>query len=123
MRPYQVGTAAAIILIAAVAMFDTRAGALIDRSGTAPGGIATGFYPFWASAMIAVAGLALIYRSLGTPQPAQGVFTGRDSVVAVLKLVIPMIVATSLMPWLGMYVVTAVYMGFFARYIGKYGWI
>ena len=52
MRPYQVATAAAFALLAAVAMIDSRAGALVDRTGTQPGGIGAGFYPFWSAAIV-----------------------------------------------------------------------
>ena len=121
MRPYQVGTAAAIALIAAVAMFDSRA-TFATSAGTAPGDVGSRFYPFWAALIMAAAAIAVAYRALVTPQPAAGVFAGRASVVAVLKLVIPMVVAVTAMLWLGMYIVTALYMGFFARYLGRYRW-
>ncbi|MDP9264849.1 MAG: tripartite tricarboxylate transporter TctB family protein [Chloroflexota bacterium] len=123
MRPYQVGTAAFFIALAAAAMLDTRKGALVDTTGTAPGGIGAGFYPFWSAALIAVAGVIVAYVSLARPQPAQGVFRGRESVVSVLKLIVPMVVATTSIIWLGFYLVTGLYMGFFARFFGHYRWI
>jgi hypothetical protein len=121
-RAYQVATAAAFVAIAAVAMFDSRRGALIGATGD-PGGIGAGFYPFWSAALIAVAGLLLIWRTVLTPPSGEVAFAGRESVVALLKLVIPMIVATVSILWLGLYLATALYMGFFARYIGRYRWI
>jgi len=33
-------------------MIDSRAGALVDRTGTQPGGIGAGFYPFWSAAIV-----------------------------------------------------------------------
>ena len=97
MRPYQVGTAAAIVLIAAVAMFDSR-----RVLSPAPGA--------------AVAG----YQALTRPQPKEGVFAGAGSVAAVAKLVIPMLLYAVSFAWLGFYLATGVYMGFFAAYIGRY---
>ncbi|HYU18704.1 MAG TPA: tripartite tricarboxylate transporter TctB family protein [Chloroflexota bacterium] len=122
MRPYQVGTAGVFVLLAAVAMLDSRKGALIGASRD-PGGMGAGFYPFWAAALMGIAGLAVMYAVATTPQPAEGVFRGRESVFAVLQLVIPMLVATVALVWLGIYIVTALYMGFFARYIGRYRWV
>jgi hypothetical protein len=41
---------------------------------------------------------------------------------AVLMLVVPMAVAVMSLAHLGLYLVTALYMGFFARMIGQYRW-
>lgn len=122
MRRYEVGTAAAILLIAAVAMFDTRRGALPNVSGGAPGGLAGGFYPFWSAALVAAFSAFVVWRAYVLPQPAQGVFKDRASVSAVLTLVVPMIVAVALIPVLGFYLMTALYMGFFAATLGHYKW-
>lgn len=122
MRSYQAATAAVFVALAAVAMFDSRRGALIGAT-TDPGGIGSGFYPFWSAALVGVAGLILLWRVLSTPQPPEGVFASRDSAVAVLQLVVPMIVATVSISWLGLYLATGLYMGFFARFIGHYRWV
>jgi putative tricarboxylic transport membrane protein len=111
-----------MILIAAVAMYDSRASALPDPTGTFPGGLGPGFYPFWSAAMIAGAALVVIFRSGVTAVAAEGVFSKREAWVAPLKIALPMIVAVGLIEWLGFYVVTALYMGFFARFIGGYRW-
>ena len=134
MRPYQVGTAAAIIAIAAVAMFDSRA-AFSPSVGTAPGDVGSRWYPFWAAAIMGMAGLVVAYRALVTPQTSEGVFQGRESIFAVLKLVVPMLAYATLIggirwqsgeitytviPPLGFYVATALYMGGFGWWIGRY---
>jgi len=108
------------MLIAAVAMFDTRAGALPDPSGTAPGGLGPGFYPFWAAALIFVTGGAVAYRALVSALPREGVFKDRRSIAAVVTLIVPVIVATSSLAWTGFYAMTAAYMGFFMLSVGRY---
>jgi len=133
-RPYQVATAAAIVLIAAVAMFDSSA-AFNPSAGTSPGDVGARWYPFWAAAIMAAAGLVVAYRALTTPQSAEGVFAGRTTLFAVLKLALPMLVYATLIggvgwrteetiytviPRLGFYVATALYMGGFAWWIGRY---
>jgi hypothetical protein len=122
-RPYQVATAAVMILIAAVAMFDSRASALPDLSGRFPGGLGPGFYPFWSAAMIVGAAVVVIYRWSVTPATGEGVFAKREAWTAPLKIALPMIVAVGLIQWIGFYFVTSLYMGFFARFIGRYRWI
>lgn len=134
MRPYQVATAAAIVLIAAVAMFDSVA-AFNPSAGTAPGDVGARWYPFWAAAIMGAAALVVAYRAFTTPQGTQGVFAGRESVFAVLKLAVPMLfyatliggigwrdgdVKYTVIPPLGFYITTALYMGGFAWWIGRY---
>jgi hypothetical protein len=133
-RPYQVATAAAIALIAAVAMWDSRA-AFSPSAGTAPGDVGARWYPFWAAALMGVAALSVAYRSLVTPQGTQGVFANRNSLYAVLKLAVPMLLYASviggigwrttdtvytIIPPLGFYIATALYMGGFSWWIGRY---
>jgi hypothetical protein len=64
----------------------------------------------------------VIFRSRVIAGEAQGVFEKRESWVAPLKIALPMVVAVGLIEWLGFYIVTALYMGFFARFIGSYRW-
>jgi len=133
-RRYQVATAAAIVTIAAVAMWDSRA-VFNPSIGTAPGDVGARWYPFWAAALMGAAGLFVAYRSLVTPQGSQGVFAGRTSLFAVLKLAVPMFLYAVLIngigwrttdtvytviPALGFYIATALYMGGFAWGIGRY---
>ena len=135
MRPYQLATAAAITAIAAVAMFDSRA-AFSPSVGTAPGDVGSRWYPFWTAAIMGIAGVVVVYRTLVTNQTDEaGVFSGREGVFAVLKLAVPMLFYTILIggvgwqsgditytviPPLGFYIATGLYMGGFAWWIGRY---
>ena len=40
------------MVVAAVAMIDSRAGAMVDTTGREPGGVGAGFYPFWSLSLI-----------------------------------------------------------------------
>lgn len=110
------------MFVAAVAMIDSRAGALVDTTGTQPGGIGAGFYPFWSAFVVFACGGVIAYRSQRGPLGAPA-FEGREGVFSVLKLVIPMVVATVAIKWLGFYIVSGLYMGLFARWIGQYNWL
>lgn len=68
------------------------------------------------------AALVVAYRYATTPQPSEGVFAGRDSVLAVAKLVVPMVAYAASFQWLGFYLATGAFMGFFAAYLGRYRW-
>ena len=122
MKPYQVGTAAAIVLIAAVAMFDQR-NVFVQLPGTAPGDVGPNWYTFWAAALMGAAALATGVRYATAPDVSgPAVFTGRDSIAAVLKLVLPMVAYAASLQWLGFYLATGAFMGFFAAYLGRYRW-
>ena len=108
------------MVIAAVAMFDTRRGALPDVAGGAPGGLSGGFYPFWSATVLLVFAALVLARSLTVPQPVEGVFKDRQSITSMLWIAVPMVIATSLIRVLGFYVMTGLYMGFFAAAIGRY---
>jgi hypothetical protein len=133
-RPYQVATAAAIVLIAAVAMFDSRA-AFSPSAGTAPGDVGSRWYPFWAATIMGLASVFVGYRALTTPQGVEGAFAGASSVLAVLKLAVPMLgyalliggvrwrttdFTYTVVPPFGLYLSTALYMGLFAWWLGRY---
>ena len=102
-------------------MLDSR-GAFTSAPGTAPGDVGPSWYPFWAAGVMGVAAAFVAYRSFVSPQPREGVFAGRESVLAVLKLAIPMILYAFSFQWLGFYLATGVYMGFFGAYLGRYRW-
>ena len=124
MGRHDLATAAALVAIAAVAMIDSRSSALIDTTGKYPGGIGPGFYPFWAAAVMGGAGLIVMYRAiLRRGASSTPVFENRAAVMAVAKVVGPMVLATAALTWLGFYVASCLYMGFFARYIGRYRWL
>lgn len=106
-------------------MFDTRAGALPDPSGGAPGGLKGGWYPFWSAVVIALAGAFVAYESLVRAQPGEGAFRDRASVFAFARMVAPMVVITYLMSdrLLGFYLASGLYVTYFARFTTRYRWI
>lgn len=111
-------------MVAAVAMFDTRSGALPDPSGVAPGGLRGGWYPFWSATLMATAGVFVLFRALTLPQVVQGALRGRNAIADVVRFVIPMIVATVLMQerWLGFYVGSGVFIAYYAFVTARYRW-
>lgn len=122
MRRYQVATAAILIVVAAVAMFDTSSGAMPDTSGGAPGGLKGGWYPFWSAAISAAALIVIAYRALTTPQKGD-VFSGREGVATMLALLVPMVALVVLMDrLLGFYLAGALYLAWFTRVLGRYRW-
>ncbi len=110
-------TTAALILIAAIAMYDS-----FKRSGWTASGPDAGWYPFWSAAMMGIAAVIIFVISLRKP-PGKPFFESAEGARAFWQLVIPMTLMIGLINWLGFYLVSALYMGFFARWIGKYHWV
>lgn len=122
MRPYEVATAAALIVVAAVAMYDSRAGMTIAPGAT---NIPSGFYPFWSAALVLLAAGTWLVRILRKELPAAGPYAdpeAREGLRTVGKVALPMVVAAALIPWLGLYMVALLYLAFFAWFIGRYHW-
>lgn len=111
------------MVLAAVAMVDSRAGALVDRTGTEPGGIGAGFYPFWSATVVFVCGAIVAISTVRSKRTGPPAFADRNAVLTVLKMIGPMIVATVAIIWLGFYIVSALYMTLFARWVGHYRWM
>ncbi|MBM4434191.1 MAG: hypothetical protein FJ028_03600 [Chloroflexi bacterium] len=124
MRPYEAATAAIFVLIAAVAMFDTRSGALPTSAAGLPGGLRGGWYPFWSAFVIAAAGIAVLFRALRAPAAAEGVFKDRGAVFDLAKFVIPMALTAYLMSdkLLGFYLASAAYVAYYAAFVARYRW-
>src|SRR6266508_3275453 len=117
MRTFEIGTAAGLMLVAAIAMFDS-----FRRSGWTASGPDAGFYPFWSAAMMGVASAIILVRSLRGPD--SGPFFASSHGAAVLaKLSVPMVAAVVLIDWVGFYVVSGAYMALFARWVGRYNWV
>jgi hypothetical protein len=111
------------MVVAAVAMIDSRAGAMVDTTGREPGGVGAGFYPFWSAFLVFVCAAVVGYKSWRITVTGPPVYEGREGIFAVVKLVIPMILAVVAIAWLGFYIVSGLYMGLFARWIGRYNWL
>ena len=115
------GTAAAIVLIAAAAMFDSRK-VFGEQLGSSAGDVGPSWYPFWSAALMGLAAVYAGVRAMTQPQSTESPFATRESVTSVIKLVIPMFVYALSFQWLGFYIATALYMAFFSWYLGKYKW-
>lgn len=118
MRPYELATGAAIVLIAFVAMVDS-----FRKAGWTSVGPDSGFYPFWSAVAMALAGVAVLAQAWRAPLPGRGVFESRAGALALIKLVVPLVGAVALISPLGLYIVSGGYMALFARVGGRYSWI
>lgn len=102
-------------------MFDSRK-VFGEQLGSSAGDVGPSWYPFWSAALMGLAAAYVGVRAMTQLQAAASPFTSRESVTSVVKLVVPMFVYALSFQWLGFYIATALYMAFFAWYLGRYKW-
>ena len=117
MRLADLLTASFLALLGGVVVFDAA------RLGIGWGtdGPQSGFFPFWLAVFL-LASCAVIAaqawrRTKGAP------FVTREQLKPVLITLLPSAGFVILIQFLGLYVAIAVFIGFYMRWIGRYGWV
>ena len=117
MKRNDIIAASAFVVLGVIAMVDT-----FKKSGWLASGPDAGWYPFWSALMMGVASAAVFVYALRS-NSTKPFFQSADGKKAFWQLAIPMIFMIGLINWLGFYLVSALYMGLFARWIGRYRWV
>ena len=88
--------------------------------GWGPDGPRSGFFPFWLALIMVVVCVAIMV------QAARGVqgksFVSREQFGPVLKVLWPALAFVALTRFVGLYVASAFYMGFYMRWVGRHSW-
>ena len=122
MRVANLVTAAALLLLSAIVIYD----ALRLGIGWGSEGPQSGFFPFWLAAILAMASLLIFIHALRSR--TAGAFVTRDRFAPVLKVLGPLTGFVLLTdppgPWsgLGLYVAAGLYLGFYMRWVGRHHW-
>ena len=116
MRAADLITASILILLGALVIVDAM------RLGVGWGidGPKSGFFPFWL-ALIMVVCCAIIMAQQAR-KAIRSAFIDPGKLSPVLKVLWPAILAVALMQWLGLYVASALYLGFYMRWVGRHSW-
>jgi len=117
MRTADLITAAVLVAGAALVIFDSvrlGIGWGTDRPNRR-------FFPFWLAVIMVAACVAIMLQALRrTPTEP---FLTRERLGPVLKVLWPATAAVVLMQFVGLYVASAVYMGFYMRWVGRHRWV
>ena len=105
------------MLLGGVVLFD----AVRLGFGWGPDGPRSGFFPFWL-ALIMVLCCAVHHRSSCARRPGQEL-RQPGAARPVLKVLWPAVAAVALMHFVGLYVASALYMGFYMRWVGRHSWV
>jgi putative tricarboxylic transport membrane protein len=116
MRLADLITASVLIILGSVVIFDAR------RLGTGWGtdGPQSGFFPFWLAVLMVLACIIILVQTTlrASPKP----FVSQGQLTPVLKVLWPAVAAVGLMHFVGLYVASALYMGFYMRWVGRHSW-
>jgi putative tricarboxylic transport membrane protein len=116
MRAADLITASVLIFLGSLVLVDAM------RLGIGWGidGPKSGFFPFWlALIMVLCCAIIMAQQALKT---ARRTFVDRERLRPVLAVLWPAVLAVVLMQWLGLYVASALYMGFYMRWVGRHSW-
>ena len=80
-----------------------------------------GFFPFYVGLMIIGSGLINLYQAV-MGQFGSGLFASWGQLRQVMAVVVPTVVYVATIPFIGIYITSAVLIGFFMRWLGRYGW-
>jgi putative tricarboxylic transport membrane protein len=122
-RTWEVLVAACFLVFGSIVVWDSR------RLGAQWGdeGPQAGYFPFYIGVFIIVSAVMILYNALKAGSKAKEPFVMWDQLRMILTVLVPSVIYVALMdnPWLslGMYVPSLVFIAFFMRTLGKYGWL
>jgi hypothetical protein len=119
MRKAEIITSVIFLLISALVIYEAiRLGFGWGIEGPQPG-----FFIFWLALGLAACCVANALQLVldGTIFQGQD-FIAKKSLPMVLKVFLPMVGAILLMEFLGFYIASALYLGFFMRFVGRFSW-
>ncbi len=117
-RGAEIGVAIAVIVFGLITIYgSTQVG--IDWGAEGP---KAGFFPFYVGLLIVGSGAINLYQA-ATGQFGGGLFANWGQLRQVMSVVVPTAVYVAVIPWIGIYVASAVLIGLFMRWFGRYGWV
>ena len=116
MRAAEVVTASVLILLGGIVLVD----AVRLGFGWGPDGPRSGFFPFWLALIMVLCCAVILVQALS--QPSGKSFVSREQLGPVLSVLWPAVAAVALMHFVGLYVASAVYLGFYMRWVGRHSW-
>jgi putative tricarboxylic transport membrane protein len=81
-----------------------------------------GYFPFYIGLLICIASVVNIARALTLRGERNKTFVQVGQLKMVLTVLIPTAIYAFLVTWIGIYVSSVLFIGFFMRWLGKYAW-
>ena len=80
----------------------------------------SGFFPFWLAVLVLLACLGIARQALQRIERPP--FVMPEQLRPVLQMLLPAVGYVAVMPWTGLYVASALYLGGYMRWLGGYRW-
>jgi putative tricarboxylic transport membrane protein len=116
MRAADITTASVLLLLGGVVLSD----AVRLGIGWGTDGPKSGFFPFWLAVVLIGACSVILLQALRRSTDAP--FVTRERLAPVLTVLWPAVAMVSLIPFVGLYVASALYLGFYMRWVGRHSW-
>lgn len=120
--PSHVGVEAGVAIAIVVFGIVTVIGSMQVGINWGAEGPKAGFFPFYVGLAIVVSGLVNLYQTL-TGHFGGGLFATWGELRQVLSVVIPTTIYVAAIPFIGIYVASALLIGGFMRWLGRYSWL
>ena len=115
-RGVESGVAIAIAVFALIVIY----GSIQAGIGWGVEGPKAGFFPFYVGIVILISSVVNLYQAwIG---PRSELFAEWGQLRQVLWVAIPTAIYVGIIPWIGIYVSSALLVAFFMRRLGNYGW-
>jgi len=85
-----------------------------------PDGPQSGFFPFWLSLILIGHSVAIIIRAIR--RHSEKPFVTREQLRSVLTVAVPAAAMVLITQFFGLYLASALYLGFYVRWVGKHSW-
>jgi hypothetical protein len=109
---------ALFLLLGAVVIYDSvRLGWTWGADGPKPG-----YFPFYVGLIICVSSAINILRAALSGADKDKTFVEVGQLKLVLAVLVPTALYVLLVTWIGIYVASTAFIGFFMRWLGKYDW-
>ena len=116
-KAVEVGVALLVIAFGLIVIF----GSVSAGFGWGAEGPRAGFFPFYIGVAIVISGAVNLWSAIRPDAPA-GIFAEWSQLRQVLLVVIPATIYAVAVGYIGIYVSSAIFIGWFMRWLGKYSW-
>lgn len=111
-------TAIALLLLGALVIYDSvRVGIRWVEDGPQ-----AGYFPFYVGMLLCLSSFWNLAKNFLDKANAQKSFVGLKALKLILAMLAPTVVYVTLIGWMGFYVSSIVFIGFFMIWLGKYSW-
>lgn len=116
-RSVEIGVAGCMALLALIGIY----GSFKVGIGWGDEGPRAGFFPFYVSLIVLISCAVNVTTVLSSPGQGK-IFAEWSQLRQVVSVLVPTVIYVALVPFLGMYVASALLIGFFMRWFGNYAW-